>query len=205
MKSPRAALFILLCLSAAAAAPGSAPKQKKTAPAPEASADPAKPNAEDCKKRIENYLAQRTKKLQDAHAARLEFASRETLLWEEFWGKDRAARKTFELRTARQALDLFSMLETLDPKDHAATIANFETLRANMVKSFEVQQRQKMQDFFVARDARSKQFADAQERDRAAFAADAEASWQSDKNYFTSIYSPAPLPGSTPVSAHAAH
>ena len=59
---------------------------------------------------------------------RMTFSSREALLWEEFWGKDREARKTFELRTARQAVDLFSTLETLDPKDHAPTIADFETL-----------------------------------------------------------------------------
>ncbi len=69
-----------------------------------------------------------------------------------------------------------------------------------MVKSFEAQQKQKMADFFAAREARWKQMADAQEHDRAAFAADAEAAWQSDKNFLTSIYSPS----ASPAPAHAA-
>lgn len=202
MKTPLAVSLILLSLAAAAAPPSSASKKKKAEPASETPAEGGKASVEDCKKRIESYLAERTKKLQEAHAARLEFSSRETLLWEEFWGRDRDARKTFELRTGRQALDLFSMLETLDAKDHAATIANFETLRGTMVKAFEVQQKQKMQDFFAAREARWKQTADAQERDRAAFAAEAETAWQSDKSFFTSIYSPAPAaPAPAPARA----
>lgn len=192
MKTPRAVPLILLCLAAVAAAPHPVPKQKKTAPASVDLAEDGKPSAEDGKKRVETYLAERTKKLQDAHAARLAFSSRETLLWEEFWGKDRDARKTFELRTARQAVDLFSTLETLDPKDHATTIADFDKLRGTMVKAFESQQKQKMQEFFGARQTRWTQFADAQERDRVAFAAEADASWQDDKNFLKSIYAPAP-------------
>jgi hypothetical protein len=194
MKTPRALPLILLCLAAVAAAPPSAPKPKKAAPVPAAAPSGGKPSAEDGKKRVEDYLAQRTKKLQDAHAARLAFSSRETLLWEEFWGKDQDARKTFELRTARQAVDLFSTLETLDPKDHASTIADYEKLRGTMVKSFETQQKQKMTDFFAAREARWNQFAAGQESDRAAFAADADAAWQDDKSFLRSIYAPAPPP-----------
>ena len=192
MKTARVVPMILLCLAAVAAAPPSGGK-KKDKKAPAASAiddDNGKATAADGKKRVEAYLAERTKQLQDAHAARLEFSAHETLLWEEFWGKVRDARKTFELRTARQAVDLFSTLETLDPKDHAATVADFEKLRSNMVRSFEAQQKQKMAEFFAARDARWKTFTDAQERDRVAFAADAETAWQSDKDFLRSIYSP---------------
>jgi hypothetical protein len=201
MKYPRVSL-ILLCLAAVAAAPSSASKRKKEASASMDSADAGKPSADDGKKRVEAYLAQRTKKLQDAYAARLVFSSREALLWEEFWGKDRDARKTFELRTARQAVDLFSTLETLDPKDHVSTIADYEKLRGTMVKAFEAQQKQKIQDFFAAREARWSQFADAQERDRVAFAAEAETAWQDDKGYLKSVYSPVPAPAaSAPASA----
>ena len=199
MKTPRAHLLILLCLTAVAAAPASAPKAKKAAPAPTAAQDSGKPSADDGKKRVEDYLAQRTKKLQDAHAARLAFSSRETLLWEEFWGKDQEARKTFELRTARQAVDLFSTLETLDPKDHASTIADYEKLRGTMVKSFETQQKQKMTDFFAARESRWLQFAAGQESDRAAFAADADTAWQDDKSFLRSIYAPAPPAAAPPA------
>ncbi|MDE2511089.1 MAG: hypothetical protein KGL74_08200 [Elusimicrobia bacterium] len=187
MKSLRAVPLILLGLAASAAA--SSHKKTETPPPADGESSP-RATAEDGKKRIEAYLAQRTKKLQDAYAARQEFSSRENLLWEEFWGKDRDARKTFELRTARQMVDLFSTLETLDPKDHASTIADFEHLRATMVKSFEAQQKQKMQEFFAARQARWNEFAAAQEKDRAAFAADADAAWQDDKNFLKSIYSP---------------
>ncbi len=198
MKTTRAVPLILLCLAAVAAAPpsGSRKKDRKAeAAAASDDADAGKATAADGKKRVEAYLAERTKQLQDAHAARLEFSAHETLLWEEFWGKVRDARKTFELRTARQAVDLFSTLETLDPKDHAATVADFEKLRGNLVKSFEAQQKQKMADFFAARDARWKQFTEAQERDRVAFAAEAETAWQSDKDFLRSIYSPAPDAG----------
>ena len=197
MKNARAVPLILLCLAAVAAAPSSATKQKKAAPVSASSADVGKPSADDGKTRVEAYLAQRTKKLQDAYAARLVFSSREALLWEEFWGKDRDARKTFELRTARQAVDLFSTLETLDPKDHASTIADYEKLRGTMVKAFETQQKQKILDFFSARETRWNQFADAQERDRVAFAAEAETAWQDDKAFLKSIYAPAPAPAGT--------
>ena len=197
MKTPRRLPLILLCLAAAAAAQPSASKSKKPAPAAVAEPESGKPSVEDGKTRVEKYLAQRTKKLQDAHAARLAFSSRETLLWEEFWAKDQEARKTFELRTARQTVDLFSTLETLDPKDHASTINDYEKLRGTMVKAFEAQQKQKMQDFFAGREARWLQFASGQESDRAAFAADADVAWQDDKGFLRSIYAPQPLPGST--------
>ncbi|MFI5345831.1 MAG: hypothetical protein ACHQ51_05610 [Elusimicrobiota bacterium] len=190
MNITRVSLCLLCLASAAAAAPSSSRKKTEAPPADEAPAA-VKTAAEDGKKRVEAYLAQRTKKLQEAYAARLEFSSRETLLWEEFWGKDRDARKTFELRTARQAVDLFSTLETLDPKDHASTVADYERLRGTMVKSFETQQKQKMQEFFAAREARWNQFAAAQERTRSDFAADAEAAWQDDKNFLKALYAPA--------------
>lgn len=203
MKTARVVSIVVLCLAAVAAAP--AKKKDKKADAPPAAEDAdgdGKATAADGKKRVETYLAERTKKLADAHAARLEFSSHETLLWEEFWGKVRDARKTFELRTARQAVDLFSTLETLDPKDHASTVADFEKLRGTMVRSFETQQKQKMQEFFAARDARWRQFVDGQEKDRIAFAAEAEAAWQGDKEYLKSVYSPAPpMPGSSSASS----
>jgi hypothetical protein len=202
MKTHRVSLLLLCLASAVSAAPSGSRKKAEAAPA-EDGENAVKTAAEEGKKRVEAYLAQRTRKLQEAHAARLEFSSRETLLWEEFWGKDRDARKTFELRVARQAVDLFSTLETLDPKDHASTVADYERLRGTMVRSFETQQKQKMQDFFAAREARWNQFAAAQEKDRVAFAADAESSWQDDKNFLKSIYAPAPA-GSASTPAHAA-
>jgi hypothetical protein len=192
MKITRAVPLILLCLSVVAAAPSAGKKKGKPVaePAVEATPDGEKGPGADGRKRLENYLAERTKKFQLAHASRMEFSGHETLVWEEYWGKVREARKTFELRTARQTVDLFSTLETLEPKDHASTIADYEKLRGTMVKSFETQEKQKMQEFFVARETRWKQFAEAQERDRVAFAAEAEAAWQNDKNFLTSLYSP---------------
>jgi hypothetical protein len=181
-----AALLIL------AAAPAAARKKDKAPPpAPAAAASAAAPaekaTMDDGRKRIEAYLAQRGKKLEDAYAARMAFSARENLRWEEFWGQERDVRKTFELRTARQVVDLFSTLETIDPKNHAATIADFEKLRANMVKSFEAQQKAKMEEFFSVREARYRQFAAEQEKDRSAFASDAEAAWLDDKNFLKSI------------------
>lgn len=196
MNTARAVPCLLILLAAAVAAQPPAKKKGKAdadaeTPAAEAPAETAKAApADDGKKRVEGYLASRTKKLQDAHALRLEFASHENFMWEDFWGKVRDARKTFELRMARQTLDLFSALETLDPKDHDATLADFEKMRGNMVKAFESQQKQKMAEFFAQREARWKQFADIQERDRTGFAAEADAAWQDNKSFLKSLYSP---------------
>lgn len=196
MNTRFAAAAVLLSLSAAAFAAEPSAKSKKAdkaeaAPAAEAG-ESDRSSLADGKKRIENFLALRSKKLQDAHSARLEFAAHETLLWEEFWGKERDVRKTFELRTARQVVDLFSTLETMDPKDHAGTITDFERLRGTMVKSFEDQQRRKMQDFFTAREARFRLFAEAQEKDRAAFASDGEAAWADDRAFLKSVFASGP-------------
>lgn len=206
MRHSQAISFVLLLLTAAAAAqpPASSKKKKAEAPAAEEGAPEADMSSvHDGKKRVEAYLAQRTKKLQDALAARLAFSSQENLVWDEFWSKDRDARKMFELRTARQVLALFSTLETLDPKDHASTISDFDRLRSTMVRSFESQQKQKMFEFFIAREARWRQFSDAQERDRAAFAAEAESSWQDDKSFLRTIYSPNSPQAAAPASSAA--
>lgn len=188
---PIHAVVVLLGLAAAPAAARKNEKAPAPAAAPSAAAED-KATMNDGRKRIEAYLAQRGKKLEDAYAARAAFSAREALRWEEFWGQERDVRKTFELRTARQVVDLFSTLETIDAKSHASTIADFEKLRANMVKSFEAQRKEKMQEFFSEREARFREFAGQQEKDRASFASDADTAWAEDKEFLKSIQSGAP-------------
>jgi hypothetical protein len=134
------------------------------------------------RKRIESYLDMRLKRIEDAHQARVEFLDKESDSWQTFWDKLRDDRKLFEVRIARQRLDLFSSLASLDQRDHAITIADFERMQSNVIKAFELQQKQKMADFFAAREARWKEFASAQERERMEFVTDAETGWQEHKS-----------------------
>lgn len=178
-------------------------KAKPAAAAPAEGEEEAKPDeGETHKKRVEAYLAKRLKKIQDAHAARIDFSIKDEQSWESFWEKAREERKTFEVRTARQTVDLFSTLEVIEPRDHATTIADFEKLRANMFKSFEAQQKQKVAEYFAAREARWKEFAAAQERERLAFVVESDENWQDDKLFLKSASEVAalpagPLPGSS--------
>lgn len=191
MRLSHSAVAVLLGAAAVCAAVPASARKKETAPPP-ADAPADKATMADGRKRIEAYLAARAKKLEEAYAARMAFSAQETLRWEEFWGQERDVRKTFELRTARQVVDLFSTLETIDPKSHAAAISDFEKLRANMVRSFEAQQKAKMQDFFAERESRFHRFAAEQEKARAAFASEADDAWAQDKDFLKTIQSPAP-------------
>jgi hypothetical protein len=196
---PLAALLV-----ASAAVPTFAAKKKAKPAAAEESA--AAPQPEEGggthRKRVEAYLAKRLKKIQDAHAARIDFSIKDEQSWESFWEKAREERKTFEVRTARQTVDLFSTLEVIEPRDHATTIADFEKMRANMFKSFESQQKQKVAEYFAAREARWKEFVAAQERERVAFALESDANWQDDKLFLRSSAEVAALPaGALPGSS----
>lgn len=126
---------------------------------------------------IESYLKHRLAVIKSSHKQRLDFAGRDTAGWGKFWNKVKEERNLFEVRIARQRLDLFESLGSLNQKEHSTTISDFERLQTNQIKAFENDQRQQMQAFFAARDKRWREYYLAQEKDRAGFAADVDASW----------------------------
>lgn len=133
------------------------------------------------KARLEAYLRGRTDRIKEIHKSQVKFISDEMETWNAFWGKAKDDRIRFEVHVARQRLNLFESLGSLDKKDHAASIVDFEKLQAKMVQSFEATQREKTVDFFMTRDVRWKAFASQTEKDRAALVAGGEAGWKEQK------------------------
>lgn len=126
---------------------------------------------------IESYLKHRLSTIKSFHKQRGDFAAKDVKEWNTFWDKVKEERNLFEVRIARQRLDLFDSLSSLNPKEHATTISDFERLQTNQIRAFENDQKQKMQDYFAAREKRWREYYSAQEKDRASFAAEVNASW----------------------------
>lgn len=182
MNRPLLPLFAAALLGLATIA--SAAPKKKPAPASD-DAEAAAPAVDELKgvdkKRFESYLKERLSKINEHHKERMDFLAKEADTWNSFWTKVRDERKLFEIRQTRQTLDLFESLASLDPRDHGTTISDFEKMQANVVRSFDMGQKQKMAEFFAARDARWKEFIAGQEQERAEFLAEAASDWQRSK------------------------
>lgn len=190
------ASFAAVCLALAVA--GSAADAASNKKTDQAAAEDDRPAGVD-KKRFETYLKERVTKISGHHKARMDFFAKEADTWNSFWTKVRDERKLFEIRTTRQTMDLFESLASLDARDHPATIADFDKLHGNVVKSFELQQKQKMTEFFAARETRWREFAADQERERVDFLAEAASDWQKSK---TSLRDPAAGEAAQPPRMH---
>lgn len=178
---------IIICTAFAAIAASSgvvsaAPKNKTAAPPEEEAVAAAGVSPAD-RNRFARYLKSRLDKIQKFHQARMDFHARETEAWNSFWNKVRDERRQFEIRMARQTLGLFDSLASLDPKDHAITIADFDRMQGNVIKNFENSQREKLQGFFMMHEGRWRDFAAQQERERVEFMAEALSGWNEQKAY----------------------
>lgn len=170
----RILILALLLVSAdamAAAAGKPAPKTPKASEEKQASMGKDKAG-------IEAYLKERLSSIRARHKAQGDFNSEAGEQWQEFWNKIKEERELFEVRVAKQRLNVFESLDSLEPKEHGKTIADFERMQSNVLKSFEAAQRAKMAAFFTAQAERTKSFAARQEKDRVSFAEEAEASWR---------------------------
>lgn len=127
---------------------------------------------------IEAYLKDRLATIRSHHKTQGDFNNDETHLWQEFWNKIKEERELFEVRIAKQRLNVFESLDSLDQTEHGKTIGDFERMQSNVLKSFETAQKTKMATFFASQAERHKAFAVKQEKDRVSFAEDAEASWR---------------------------
>lgn len=184
--NPITHLLLAACILLPAGVQAAGAKKKAAAKAPadtDAQSDELKASSASGvdKKRFESYLKDRLSKINDHHKARMDFMAQENDTWNSFWSKVRDERKIFEIRITRQTLDLFESLASLDAHDQPVTIADFEKMQANVIKSFEMQQKQKMAEFFTARDARFREFAGGQEKEREEFVAEAAMDWQHSK------------------------
>lgn len=175
-----------LSLAAATKAPRAAEKTA-SAPAPSKSASMGRDKEE-----IESYLKQRVATIRAGNKAQNDFSAAESQLWQEFWSKVKDERELFEVRVAKQRLNVFESLDSLERSEHGKTIADFERMQSNVLRSFETTQKSKMTAFFAASMERTKAFAARQEKERAVFAEEAEAGWRELKSGF------APAPASRP-------
>ncbi|MFH1723120.1 MAG: hypothetical protein ABII00_00715 [Elusimicrobiota bacterium] len=134
------------------------------------------------KESIEAYLQKRLNKLKKVYEDQDAFGLRRSGAWKNFWLKRYEERKLFEVRVARQRLNLFESLASLDPSYHGQTIADFERLQDNVIKSFESQQKEKMDEFFAGLTRDIEEYAKGQERIRADFLESAIEAWKSQKS-----------------------
>jgi hypothetical protein len=144
------------------------------------------------KTEIEAYLKQRVATIRAANKAQSDFNSAENQLWLEFWNKVKDERELFEVRVAKQRLNVFESLDSLEPSEHGKTIADFERMQSNVLRSFETAQRTKMASFFASQTERLKAFSAKQEKDRSDFAEEAEASWRQLKSGLAPSIAPRP-------------
>lgn len=183
--------LLLAPATSLAAATKAAPKSPKASePEQSSTAKPASMGKD--KAGIEAYLKERLASIRTRHKAQGDFNADEDQQWQEFWNKVKEERELFEVRVAKQRLNVFESLDSLERKEQGKTIADFERMQSNVLRSFETAQRAKMTAFFTAQAERTKAFAARQEKDRAAFAEEAEASWRQLKSGLAST--PAPRP-----------
>jgi hypothetical protein len=106
---------------------------------------------------INAYLTARLKQLQDSHRGQEAFGKKSAAAWADFWRQIYNDRKDFDIKMARQRLNHFQILDSLDPADRRQATADFEKTQAGLKRSFEVYQRRKLQEFFdqLATDVRN--------------------------------------------------
>jgi Fe2+ transport system protein B len=169
----------------------------------ESSADekPSDPRASD-KRRLEQYLKNRVAKINAAHKKRMEFIAHEQQYATHFWTKVRDDYQRFSVNLTRQTLDLILSLSSLDIKDHAATISNFEKLQNDELHSFDQKEREEVQEFASSHEAGWKDFVAQQQADRAQFIAEAVANWQQQKSQMEEAYDRPTAASRTPKTSH---
>lgn len=156
-----------------------APASAGAAAAPAAAAKPSSGGTDQAS--LEAYLKSRHARIKENHQARLEFLAKQQAAATAFFDQIRDERSAFESRMTRQRLSLFESLISLNPKDHANAVVDFEKLQSNVTRAFEMELKQKMSKFFSEREAVWRSFAVTQEKGRESFAADGEVAWQSQK------------------------
>jgi hypothetical protein len=130
---------------------------------------------------IESYLQTRLKELKKTNRSQGVFGRRMKIGWDKFWTQVYEDRKQFEIRMAKQRLNLFESLASLDNSFHARTIADFERLQDTQVKSFESNLKAKMADYTTTISNDLRTYGVEQEQARAEFMTAAMEAWSNQK------------------------
>jgi len=133
------------------------------------------------KESIEAYLTKRLATAKKSQKSQDKWGKGLTHAWGQFWTQMYNDRKSFEIRIARQRLNLFESLDSLDPAFHGQTITDFERLQSNIIKSFESQQSQKMEDYFAVLFSDLRSFQSEQESTRVRMSQEAMDAWRAQK------------------------
>lgn len=133
------------------------------------------------KESIEAYLQRRLSDSKKLNRDQEQWGRGMAAAWGKFWTQMYEDRKSFEIRIARQRLNLFESLDSLDPAFHGQTISDFERLQGNIMKSFESQQQTKMRDYFSVLFSDLKSFQSEQEAARVRMGQEAMDAWSAQK------------------------
>lgn len=109
------------------------------------------------------------------------FAKSELEVWKAFWTKVRDERGLFEMRLAKQRDGFVESLRSLDPRDHGQSLADYETMQNNVMRSFEENQSAKIREFTLDRENKVREFGATQESERARLAQATSDSWEEEK------------------------
>lgn len=133
------------------------------------------------KESIENYLQARLKAIKKVYRAQGNFGRRMKSSWDNFWNKVYEDRKLFEVRLARQRLNLFESLASLDRSSHPAALTDFDKLQNTQTKAFENDLRKKMAQYFSQLNTDLRDYSAKQEKDRQEFVTQANQAWKAQK------------------------
>jgi len=133
------------------------------------------------KEEIERHLQARIKTLKEFHKGQMIFGQRMNASWVKFWDKTYADRKLFDVRMARQRLNLFESLASLDVDSHAATVADFDRLQMTQIRAFESDIQKRMSSYLTQMMADLKVFTEDQEKKREEFNRSLIESWSDQK------------------------
>ncbi|MFA6028512.1 MAG: hypothetical protein WC969_01530 [Elusimicrobiota bacterium] len=101
--------------------------------------------------------------------------------WAAFWAKMNRERRQFELSIARQRLNLFETLATLEPSSYAQTLAKYESYQSQQIFAFDKAQKQALETFFSGMHADLRQFGSDQQKQHELAIKGLKSSWETMK------------------------
>lgn len=161
-------------------APAPKAKKKKDAKMKKGRPEEAAPSGTDTKS-INAYLMGRLKELQESHAAQETFGRKFNSAWMDFWQGIFNERKDFDIKMARQRLNHFQTLSSLDAAYRRQATSDFEKLQSGLTRSFENSQRKKLDEFFSGALGDIKTFGSEQDKWLLQFMAESDAAWKAQK------------------------
>jgi hypothetical protein len=127
--------------------------------------------------KMKSYLNNRLNQYKHLYEEQRTFGKKMNSDWQEFWKKIFDERNIFEVRMAKQRLNVLDSLGSLSQAAHSQTISDFERLESNQIKSFETSQKDAISSFVNKFESDLKMFFADQERQRSEFVSMSLSSW----------------------------